>query len=224
MLTAEENIPVILDASCQHDLIESIATSFISHHYLDKTIKDIKETSLPWQEYQSSGLLTEDEVAMIKHVEHATPEEIDIAMSEHGIHYAGLYLDLIDKLARVDAIKKVLVLIQDMLDGHEHSEERLALFHQASKGKPRYPFSPFHKVLSIGDEFIGVQSSKILTLLICSTNQRDVDIEDLFRWMTFQLQSQSSHVIELNIQILSYLFHIPSYRLAFWDTVHAMDL
>jgi V-type H+-transporting ATPase subunit H len=41
--------------------------------------------------------------------------------------------------------------------------------------------------------------------------------------MTFQLQSQQQHVVELNIQILDALFHIPDYRRAFWNTTHAID-
>lgn len=41
--------------------------------------------------------------------------------------------------------------------------------------------------------------------------------------MTFQLQSPQQHVIDLNIQILDALFHIPEYRRAFWNTSHAVD-
>jgi V-type H+-transporting ATPase subunit H len=41
--------------------------------------------------------------------------------------------------------------------------------------------------------------------------------------MTFQLQSQQQHVVDLNIQILDALFHIPDYRRAFWNTTHAID-
>lgn len=53
--------------------------------------------------------------------------------------------------------------------------------------------------------------------------ERDIDIHDFFRWMTFQLQSPQQHVIDLNIQILDALFHIPEYRRAFWNTSHAVD-
>ncbi|KAI8342390.1 ATPase V1 complex subunit H [Chlamydoabsidia padenii] len=212
-----------LDDSCRHDVIETLSTTYsvISHPFLEESIQTIKETVIPWQDHQRSGLLTADEVAMIQHVERASPEEIELIMNEHGVHYAGLYLDLMANLARVDTVKRVLVLIQDMLNGHE--DERIGLFHQASRGKPNYPFQPFHKALSINDEFIGVQAGKILTLLICSTDQRDVDIEDLFRWMTFQLQSNKPFVIDLNVQCLNCLLHVSAYRLVFWRTLHAMD-
>ena len=53
--------------------------------------------------------------------------------------------------------------------------------------------------------------------------ERDIDIHEFFRWMTFQLQSPQQHVIDLNIQILDALFHIPEYRRAFWNTTHAVD-
>lgn len=53
--------------------------------------------------------------------------------------------------------------------------------------------------------------------------QRDIDIYDFFRWMTFQLQNEQQHVVDLNIQILDALFHIADYRLAFWNTPHAIN-
>lgn len=69
------------------------------------------------------------------------------------------------KLARVDALQKVLVLIHDMLDGitkkkkinkmfqslffclhvNLDHEERIALFHEAGKKDVDFPFGPFHK-------------------------------------------------------------------------------
>ncbi|KAI8378858.1 ATPase V1 complex subunit H [Choanephora cucurbitarum] len=204
----------------QNELIEEIRTTIISHPYLDDKLKALKETVVPWSEYEKIGLITADEVAMIEHVENKPAEELVPIMAEHGLYYAALYLDLMHKLARVDALQKVLVLIHDMLDEHE---ERIELFHQAGSKVTDFPFGPFHKALRIGDEFIGIQSSKILTLLICSTSQRDIDIYEFFRWITFQLQSPHQHTIDLNIQILDALFHIPEYREAFWKTTHAID-
>ncbi|KAL9554891.1 hypothetical protein MBANPS3_002601 [Mucor bainieri] len=204
----------------RNELIEQVKLTIISHPYLDDMLDKIRATEIPWEDYKNSGLITEDEVAMIKHVENKNVDDLGPIMSEHGLYYAALYLELMQKLARVDALQKVLILIHDMLDGNE---ERIALFHEAGKNAAEFPFEPFHKALRIGDEFIGIQSSKILTLLICSTPQRDVDIHEFFRWMTFQLQSQHQHVIELNVQILDALFHIPAYRQAFWKTSHAID-
>ncbi|ORX49800.1 ATPase, V1 complex, subunit H [Hesseltinella vesiculosa] len=196
--------------------------SVIQHSYFDDTIATIKQVTIPWQDYQRSGLLTFDEVAMIQHVENASAQEIDLIMQEHGLHYAGLYLDLMGKLARIDAVKKVLVMIQEMLNSDE--EGRIALFHQASTHRPDYPFQPFHKALPINDEFIGLQASKVLTLLLTSTDRQDQDIADLFRWMTFQLQQQNAYVVDIHIQMLTCLFHVPDYRLVFWNSLHAPDM
>ncbi|KAI8639812.1 ATPase V1 complex subunit H [Parasitella parasitica] len=204
----------------RNELIEQVRMTIISHPYLDDMLSKIRAAEIPWEDYKNTGLITEDEVAMIKHVENKNTDELGSIMSEHGLYYAALYLELMQKLARVDALQKVLILIHDMLDGNE---ERIALFHEAGKNAADFPFEPFRNALRIGDEFIGIQSSKILTLLICSTSQRDVDIHEFFRWMTFQLQSQHPHVIELNVQILDALFHIPAYRKAFWNTNHAID-
>ncbi|KAG2196715.1 hypothetical protein INT47_009625 [Mucor saturninus] len=204
----------------RNELVQDVKITIISHPYLDKMLDKIRTQHIPWEEYRMAGLITEDEVAMIKHVENQSVEDLVPIMAEHGLYYAALYLELMQKLARVDALQKVLVLIHDMLDDHE---ERIALFHEAGKKDSDFPFGPFHKALRIGDEFIGIQSSKVLTLLICSTNERDIDINEFFRWMTFQLQSPQQHVIDLNIQILDALFHIPAYRRTFWNTPHAID-
>ncbi|KAI8064318.1 armadillo-type protein [Gilbertella persicaria] len=215
---------VLVDSEAQvfarNELIEEIRTTIISHPYLDDMLNKIRDTAIPWEDYKNVGLITADEVAMIQHVENKTTKELVPIMTEHGLYYAALYLELMQKLARVDALQKVLVLIHDMLNEHE---ERIELFHQAGEKVVDFPFGPFHKALRIGDEFIGIQSSKVLTLLICSTSQRDIDIYEFFRWITFQLQSQHQHVVDLNIQILDALFHIPEYRKAFWNTTHAID-
>ncbi|KAI8393735.1 armadillo-type protein [Radiomyces spectabilis] len=214
-------------AIAREDLIKDVTLSIISHPYLDDLLEKIRHEPIPWQDYERAGLITEDERVMVEHIENKSPEEITSIISEHGIHYAGLYLELMQNLARVDAVQKVLVLVHDMLNDHD---ERIFLFHEASVGRPDFPFGPFHKqvfakhlALRINDEFIGIQASKILTLLICSTSHRDIDIGDFFRWMTFQLQSRNAPVTELNIQILDALFHIPAYRKAFWQTPHAVD-
>ncbi|KAG2231488.1 ATPase V1 complex subunit H [Thamnidium elegans] len=204
----------------RNDLVHDVKVTIISHPYLDDMLDKIRTKDIPWEEYKHAGLITEDEVAMIKHVENKSMADLTPIMAEHGLYYAALYLELMQKLARVDALQKVLVLIHDMLDDHE---ERISLFHDVGKKVTDFPFGPFHKALRISDEFIGIQSSKILTLLICSTPERDIDINEFFRWMTFQLQSPLQHVVDLNIQILDALFHIPEYRRAFWDTTHATD-
>lgn len=180
----------------------------------------IRKEHIPWDEYKDIGLISEDEMAMIKYVENKSIQELVPIMAEHGQYYAILYLELMQKLARVDALQKVLVLIHDMLNEHE---ERIYLFHKAKKNCSEFPFTPFYKVLGINDEFIGIQSSKLLTLLICSTPHRDIDIGEFFRWTTFQLQSRQQHVVDLHIQILDALFHVPEYRRAFWETPHAVD-
>ncbi|CAO3665292.1 unnamed protein product [Rhizopus stolonifer] len=158
-------------------LLEEVKLTIISHPYLDDMMNKIRKEHIPWDEYKDIGLISEDEMAMIKYVENKSVQELVPIMTEHGQYYAILYLELMQKLARVDALQKVLVLIHDMLNEHE---ERIYLFHKAKKNCSEFPFTPFYKVLGINDEFIGIQSSKLLTLLICSTPHRDIDICDFF--------------------------------------------
>ncbi|KAG1454585.1 hypothetical protein G6F46_007379 [Rhizopus delemar] len=202
------------------DLIEQVKLTIISHPYLDDTLNSIRQEPVPWEDYKQVGLISENEMAMIKYVENKSIKELEPIMAEHGQYYALLYLELMQKLARVDALQKVLVFIHDMLNEHE---ERIFLFHKANKNNSEFPFGPFYKALGINDEFIGIQSSKLLTLLICSTPHREIDIQAFFRWVTFQLQSRHQHVVDLHVQILDALFHIPEYRRVFWETSHAID-
>ncbi|KAI8981728.1 ATPase V1 complex subunit H [Mycotypha africana] len=204
----------------QNELIDQVKLLIITHPYLDDMLQHIRNTNIPWEEYKDCGLISVNDLAMIRHVENKTVDELGPIMSEHGLYYAALYLELMQKVARVDVLQKILVLIHDML---EENEERILLFHKAGENVTGFPLEPFHKALTIGDEFIGIQASKILTLLISTTHHRDIDINDIFRWMTFQLQNPRQHVIDLNVQILNALFHIPEYRRAFWNTTHAID-
>ncbi|KAG0179240.1 H(+)-transporting V1 sector ATPase subunit H [Apophysomyces sp. BC1034] len=222
MLTADPPIsdPNPTEVQASEELAKDVTLAIIEHPHLEEMISAIRKSATPWKDYHRAGLITENEIAMIEHVENKSADEISAIMSEHGIHYAAMYLELMQKLARVDAVKKVLVMIHDMLNDHS---ERIALFHEASVKIPDFPFGPFHRALQINDEFIAVQSSKALTLLICSTSNRDLDIDNFFRWMTFQLQSPQPYILDLNVQILDALFHIPTYRKVFWNTSHAVD-
>ncbi|KAI7867746.1 armadillo-type protein [Spinellus fusiger] len=203
-----------------NETVFDIPLPIIAHPHLDELLTTIRHEPIPWKEYQRMNLITLEELAMIEHVENKSPKEISSTMSEHGIHYAHLYLELMRKLARVDAVQKVLVLIHDMLKEHD---ERIELFHRASQGKTDSLFEPFHRALNINDEWVAIQSSRLLTLLICSSAEEHALVYDFFRWITFQLQSRQMAIVELNVQMLSGLFHVPSYRLVFWNTPHAVD-
>jgi V-type H+-transporting ATPase subunit H len=83
MLTAHNN-PTHLESSClaRNELVEEVKVTIISHPYLDDMLNKIRTCDIPWEEYKNMGLITEDEVAMIKHVENKTRDELGPIMEE----------------------------------------------------------------------------------------------------------------------------------------------
>lgn len=71
----------------RNELIEQVKLTIISHPYLDDMLDKIRAAEIPWEDYKSSGLITEDEVAMIKHVEDKSVDDLGPIMSEVITYY-----------------------------------------------------------------------------------------------------------------------------------------
>lgn len=69
------------------------------------------------QGYQRAGLVTFDELALIKRVDRQPRVKTDALFLSDGHSYALLYLRLLKKLQRVDTMQCILVLIGDALTG-----------------------------------------------------------------------------------------------------------
>lgn len=69
------------------------------------------------QGYQRAGLITVDELALIKRVDRQPRAKIESILVTDGKQYALLYLTLLKKLERVDTMQNILVLIGDALSG-----------------------------------------------------------------------------------------------------------
>jgi hypothetical protein len=66
----------------KNELVDEVKITIIAHPYLDDMLNRIRSCEIPWEEYKSMGLITEDEIAMIKHVENKTREELGPIMAE----------------------------------------------------------------------------------------------------------------------------------------------
>lgn len=66
----------------RNELIEQVKLTIISHPYLDDMLDKIRATEIPWEDYKNTGLITADEVAMIKHVEDKNVDDLGPIMSE----------------------------------------------------------------------------------------------------------------------------------------------
>lgn len=69
------------------------------------------------QGYQRAGLVTTDELALLKKVDRQPKAKIDSILLSDGQSYALLYLRLLNKLQRVDTMQCILVYIADALLG-----------------------------------------------------------------------------------------------------------
>lgn len=69
------------------------------------------------QGYQRAGLVTTDELALIKKVDRQPKAKAESTLLSDGQAYALLYLGLLKKLQRVDTMQCILVLIADALAG-----------------------------------------------------------------------------------------------------------
>jgi hypothetical protein len=69
------------------------------------------------QGYQRAGLVTSEELALIKKVDRQPRAKAEAVLLSDGQSYALLYLRLLKKLQRIDTMQLILVLITDALSG-----------------------------------------------------------------------------------------------------------
>lgn len=69
------------------------------------------------QGYQRAGLITSEELTLIKRVDRQPKAKIESVLLSEGSIYTLLYLNLLKKLQRVDTMQCLLVLIADALAG-----------------------------------------------------------------------------------------------------------
>ena len=69
------------------------------------------------QGYQRAGILTSEELTLIKRVDRQPRAKVESILVTSGPTYAQLYLRLLKKLARVDTLQWLLVVIADAVAG-----------------------------------------------------------------------------------------------------------
>ena len=112
-----------------------MSIALVSNPYLDDTSAKIRSKPVPWevrdhpvfwlsrsililgQGYQRAGLVTSDELLMIKKVDRQPRAKTESVLLSDGQSYALLYLRLLKKLERADTMQAILVLIADALIG-----------------------------------------------------------------------------------------------------------
>lgn len=171
---------------------------------------------MPWEGYQRAGLVTSEELILIKRVDRQPKAKIESVLLSEGSTYTLLYLSLLKKLQRVDTMQCLLVLIADALADHE---ERIKLFIRASETDPDLPFLPLLRILDTQDEFVQLKAAQILTILLSAqaTPLRSHQIFPLLTTLSSSVQGQSSNKRDVAVQCLESLLSRPEIRQAVWE-------
>ncbi|KAL1924262.1 uncharacterized protein VTP21DRAFT_7297 [Calcarisporiella thermophila] len=207
----------------QHDdsNVPDVPLALVANGYIEDYTTQMRSRPIPWEGYQRATLITQEELQLIKRVDKKSPEEIKRVMDKDGDQYAKLYINLLQKLVRVETVQYILVLVDDMLTDHN---ERTAHFHKLSAENPELPFAPFLRCIKMDNDFVPLKASKILTILICSApNPPSVNFTEFFQWIVTQLQNSNPNVYDLAVQVLESLLRSREYRKLFWETPRGMD-
>ncbi|KAG9226035.1 hypothetical protein CCMSSC00406_0008697 [Pleurotus cornucopiae] len=190
-----------------------MSISLVSNTYLEETSSKFRSKPVPWEGYQRAGLVTSEDLTLIKRIGNNKARNESILLSD-GQTYALLYLRLLKKLQRIDTMQCLLVLIAEALTDHE---ERIPLFFRTSESDPELPYVPLLRCLDTQDEFIQLKTTQILTVLL-STDPSPISqhLQPFLRTLSALIQSQSSNRRDVAVQSLEALLAKRSTRNAVW--------
>ncbi|KAF5372925.1 hypothetical protein D9758_001740 [Tetrapyrgos nigripes] len=191
------------------------SVSLVSNAYLDENSNKIRAKPVPWEGYQRAGLVTSDELTLIKKVDRQTKAKIENLLLSEGQTYALLYLRLLKKLQRVDTMQYILILIADALADHD---ERIPLFTRAVENDPELPYGPLLKALDMQDEFMQLKAAQILTVFLCSEPRplQPQQLQPFLNTLSSMVQSSSAAKHDVGVQCLEALLARPECRQAVW--------
>lgn len=192
-----------------------MSLSLVSNSYLDETSAKIRSKPVPWEAYQRAGLVTPDELALIKKVDRQPRSKTESLLQSDGQTYARLYLGLLKKLNRVDTMQWILVLITDALADHD---ERIQLFTKAAEKDPELPYGPLLRSLDSQDEFLQLKTAQILTVLLSSESSpiQPQHLQPFLEVLSGLMQSYSPNKRDAAVQCLEALLPRTEVRRAVW--------
>ncbi|CAG8625297.1 3055_t:CDS:10 [Paraglomus brasilianum] len=201
--------------------VPDVPIVFVSNAYLDDLTANMRSRPIPWEGYHRAGIITQEELDLIKAVDKQSKEQVNDVMERDGDKYAVLYTNLLEKSVRIDTVQYVLVLVGDML---ADNEGRVIHFHDLSKQDPELPYRVFLKRLDTDDEFVQLAAAKILTLLVCSTTKpSSSNVDEFFQWIYTRLKSSDPNIYDLAVQMLESILRVPDYRFQFWESLDSVD-
>ncbi|KZS99026.1 ATPase, V1 complex, subunit H [Sistotremastrum niveocremeum HHB9708] len=188
--------------------------ALLSNAYLDDQSSKIRSKVVPWEGYQRAGHITSDELALIRKVDRQPRSKTDSIFLTDGPTYALLYLGLLKKLARVDTMQYILVLIGDALS------ERVRFFLKASESDSELPYGPLVHALDTSDEFVQLKTAQILTIFLSASPTINPSIlKPFLQFLSTTLQGSpvNQKKRDVTVQSLEALLPQPAVRYAVWN-------
>ncbi|KAJ1981627.1 H(+)-transporting V1 sector ATPase subunit H [Dimargaris cristalligena] len=138
--------------------------------------------------------------------------------------YIDLFLILINKLSRMDALQYILVAFDDTIQKFPDTLVYLCQLEVKSEGSP---FNTLKRCLGKDDDYLNLKAAKIITDLLNHASPKFVqtfDFTDLLLWLNRQLQSENPNVVDVSVQILQGLLKLRSFRPVFYGKAHLMNI
>ncbi|EIW60630.1 ATPase V1 complex subunit H [Trametes versicolor FP-101664 SS1] len=192
-----------------------MSISLVSNSYLDENSAKIRAKPVPWEGYQRAGLITSEELSLIKKVDRQSRSKIESLLVSDGQTYALLYLRLLKKLQRVDTQSCILVLIADALTDHE---ERIPWFTNAAQTDPELPYGPLLRILDSQDDFVQLKATQILTVLLSSEKAplQSQQMHPFLNTLALFVANPSTNKRDIAVQCLESTLSRPECRKAVW--------
>lgn len=181
--------------------------------------RHLRDKVIGWDGLARVDTITSEQAELVKILEtQSTENKIQTVSSQIDL-YSQTLLNILNKLKPTsdDVLKKILVLINDLLlDIPQFVDSLLNL----SKIDKSLPFDPFLKFLNHDDNLIKSLCLYNLTILL-TKNSTDVDKEvliqtyDLLASASFIGNSQDLNLQSIGIQLLQELVTVKGYRLIF---------
>ncbi|WFD25744.1 H(+)-transporting V1 sector ATPase subunit H [Malassezia nana] len=129
----------------------------IENTWLMETTEKLRLRPTAWEGYERAGLVTRDEVSMLRLAEQAGQQGDLARVCEKGEAYAALYVKLLGTLSRVETIQTVLLLLDDLVQAEpDHLDWLLTADAPA----------PLRKILDAEDSFVSLKAAQFLTLCL----------------------------------------------------------
>ncbi|KAL3315385.1 hypothetical protein Ciccas_005984 [Cichlidogyrus casuarinus] len=195
--------------------IEAMSGSGVS--YLLQQANDVRSQRVNWQAYLQCDLITKEHFNLVSSIDKAPNFEARTQIiNQDEDMVAKVFLFLLNKLSKEQALQYTLTMIDDLL---QEDKSRANIFRNyfIKRGESLWPH--FFGFLSRNDAFSMYQASRIITKIACwsSLRMEKNDLEFFFNWIKGQLLMKDNRYASTVARNLQMLLRIPQYRTIFHE-------